>query len=63
LKIVLVHGATSRLWVFYLMGAAVMALGQRLFFAFTTVCLLLPVFIIVPKALVASGRAQTSPSP
>ena len=46
-----VWGVVNRLWLFYLLGIAVMALGQHLFYAFTSMCLLLPVFIIIPKAL------------
>ena len=41
----------NRLWLFYLAGVAVMALGQHLFYAFSTVCLLLPGLVGVPYLL------------
>lgn len=56
----------SRLWVFYLIGVAVMAMGQHLFYAFTSMCLLLPAFIILPLSLkdtVSVGRHDTEKNP
>jgi len=47
----LLQGWPSRLWILYLAGVAVAALGQNLFYAFTTICLLLPAFLILPVAL------------
>jgi len=58
LKLVLVQGGANRLWVLYLVCVAVIALGQHVLFAFTTMCLLLPAFILIPKVLCAGRRGE-----
>ena len=52
-RLLFTAGATNRLWVLYLCGVAVMALGQHLAYAFTTLCLLIPVFVLLPRGLSA----------
>jgi hypothetical protein len=48
----------SRIWLFYLVFIAVVALGQHLFFTFTHLCLLLPAFILIPRALLSMVRRR-----
>jgi hypothetical protein len=50
------RGGVPRFWILYFVGLTVVAIGQHLLFAFTSMCLLLPAFILVPHALVATGR-------
>ena len=48
---ILLSGTASRLWIFYLAGMSAAALGQDLLYAFTGLCLLIPAFVILPRAL------------
>ncbi|MFC1462385.1 hypothetical protein ACFLQU_02155 [Verrucomicrobiota bacterium] len=59
LRILLVPGTGNRLWIFYLAGVAVMAIGQHLLYATTSICMLLPAFVVIPRTLMArSGERQ-----
>ncbi len=57
-----VFGVANRLWLYYFAAIAMMALGQHLFYAFTSMCLLLPAFVIIPKALMAPIRKKAPES-
>lgn len=57
LRIAFGYGGVSRLWLLYFIPVATMALSQHLFFAFTHLCLLLPAFVLVPRALAGLFRA------
>ncbi|MDI6774379.1 MAG: hypothetical protein QME60_03145 [Verrucomicrobiota bacterium] len=52
------RGGVPRFWVFPLIGVAVIGLGQHLLFAFTSLCLLLPLFIILARALFSQARMR-----
>jgi hypothetical protein len=47
-----------RFWIFYLVAAAVVAIGQHLLFSFTSMCLLMPAFLLIPRVLLAMGRTR-----
>lgn len=52
-------GGPGRLWLFYLVPLAVMALGQHLFFSFTHLCLMMPAFVLLARTLGGMLRPAT----
>jgi len=50
-RIALGYGGVSRLWLLYLVPLAILATGQHLLYAFTHLCLLLPAFMLIWRAL------------
>lgn len=58
LRTALMPGSGNRLWLFYFAGVAVIALGQHLFYAFTSMCLLLPGAVLLAGALCAGPRGD-----
>jgi hypothetical protein len=53
-----VFGVANRLWLYYFAAIAMMALGQHLLYAFTSMVLLLPALVVIPRALVAPIRKK-----
>lgn len=43
----------SKYWLFYLIGTAIMALGQNLLYSFSTTILIFPLFVVITRAIIS----------
>lgn len=48
----------SRYWLFYLVGTAVMALGQNLLYSFSTTILIFPLFVVIIRTIISIYREK-----
>lgn len=58
LRVAFMPGIGNRLWLFYFAGVAVIALGQHLLYAFTSMCLLLPGSVLLAGQFSVKSRGD-----